>query len=88
MSAAPRVPTLKPLLSPAHSGPSLQCNNFFVQCLAYYLHTIAQNINFRTVTSIADSKLLTLIRKGRAAIQLYHTHGLVVRNLHSGGHQI
>ena len=87
--ASPRTPTFEavPIPPPVlehHRDITLCLDFFFVQGHAFF-HTISRDINFRTVSPVADRTRATILQETRAAINLYVSRGFRVRDLHTDG---
>jgi hypothetical protein len=85
--AAPRAPTFIAVPLPApilehHRNVTLCVDFLFVQGSPYY-HTISRGIGFRTIGPVPDRSETTILRKARAAIHLYQTRGLTVRDIYA-----
>ena len=85
--AAPRTPTFQytPIPAPIlgkHRNVTLCMDFFFVQGHAFY-HTISRDIGFRTVSSVPDRKLKTILRETLTVIKLYQARGLTISDIHA-----
>jgi hypothetical protein len=83
---SPHVPTFEavPLPTPIlehHMDVTLCVDFFFVQGIAF-LHTISRNIDFRTVSYVADRNKPTILREMKAILHLYKWRGFAIRDIH------